>query len=164
MRPWVSHQMFFPVAKNASCCFKLFIKTGVTHNIIYLWEFPKFCLFWGFLGLIHEIQTLVMNFLRRQRFHTICICISNHSHLILSKKSNSFMWKLCLHLKLWLKRTKNNQFSTTSEDNFNLKPWVSHQMFFPVAKNASLCFKLFIKNGVTHNIINLWVVPKFCLF
>ena len=62
------------------------------------------------------------------------------------------------------KKRKNNQFSTTFEDNFNLKPWVSHQMLFPVAKNASLCFKLFIKTGVKHYIIYLWVVPKFSFF
>ena len=110
-----------------------------------------------------DTQGFKINFQRCQRFHTSCICISNHSHFILSKKSKTFMCKLWLHSKPWLKRTEKSQSSTTFEDNFNLKHWVSHQMFFPVAKNASLYFKLFIKSGVTHNIIYLRVVPKFCL-
>ena len=110
LKPWVLHQMFFPVAKNSSLCFKLFIKTGVTHNSIYLWVVPKFCPFLGFLRLFHEIQTLFINFYRSQRFQTCCVCISIHIHFIFSKKSNTFMCKLWPNLKSWLNRTKKVNF------------------------------------------------------
>ena len=146
-------------------CALNYLSKLVSHTISFIYELSlNFASFWDFLDFIHEIQTLVMNFLRSQRFHTICICISNHSHFILFKKSKTIMCKLWLHLKSWLKRTKKSQFVAPFEDIFILKPLVSHQMLFPVAKNASLTFKLFNKTGVTHNNIYLWVVLKICLF
>ena len=118
----------------------------------------------GIFGTYSRNSNFGDEFLEKPKVSHKLYLYSIHTNFILLKSSNKFMCKLWVHLNSWLKITKKSQFPTTFECNFFLKPWVLHQIFFPVAKNSSLCFKLFNKTGVTHNNIYLWVVPKFCLF